>query len=70
MRIPTYDLFSGSQYDGPVWLETVEGLAAACERMREHSQKSPGEYFVLCATTHRILASIDTTKSQSTGALP
>jgi hypothetical protein len=68
MRIPTYDLFSGSQDNGPVWLETVEGLAAACERMRERSAQDPGEYFVLCATTHKILASIHTTKSQSAGS--
>jgi hypothetical protein len=70
MRIPTYDLFSGSQDSGPVWLETVEELAAACERMREHSQKSPGEYFVVCATTHKILASIDTTSSQTARSQP
>ncbi len=65
MRIPTYDLFSGSQDEGPVWLETVQGLAAACERMKERSQTHPGEYFVLCTTSHRILAAIDTTQSRN-----
>lgn len=67
MRIPTYDLFSGSPDEGPVWLEKVEGLAAACDRMRERSERSPGQYFVLCGATHRILASIDTSRDCGPG---
>ena len=46
MKIPAYDIFSGSTPQDAMWLEAVEGFGAACEKMKEHAKKSPGAYFV------------------------
>ena len=54
-----FEIFSGSR-DEPIWLETVEGLAAATERMNEYASQSPGCYFIFCVETSSVLAEIDT----------
>lgn len=61
MRIPTYDIFAGSQGDA-LWLEAVAGLGAACDRMKERAAQSPGIYFVFCTETHKVMATIDSSK--------
>lgn len=61
MKIPTYDIFAGSP-DKALWLEAMEGLGAACERMKERATEFPGPYFVFCTGTHKVLAVIDTAK--------
>jgi hypothetical protein len=48
-----------------MWLEAVEGLVAACEKMKEHAKKSPGAYFVFCQNRHKVLAHIDTRISEN-----
>ncbi len=60
MKIPEYDIFSGSTPEDAKWLETVKGFGAANEKMIEHAKKSPGTYFVFCQNTHRVLAQINT----------
>lgn len=64
MSVPTYHIFSGFPDRDALWLETVEGLGAAHDRMREHAVQSPGPYFVFCGQTHTVLASIDTSRPQ------
>jgi len=64
VEIPTYDIFSGSAPQDAMWLEAVEGLDAACEKMKEHAKKSPGAYFVFCQNTHKVLANINTRISE------
>jgi hypothetical protein len=64
MTVPKYEVFSGLRDKDAVWLECVEGLGAAYECMKEIAAKSPGPYFVFCARTHRVLASIDTSNVQ------
>jgi hypothetical protein len=58
--ILTYDVFSGSREQNPLWLESVEGLERACETMRQRAALSPGPYFVFCVASQKVLASTDT----------
>jgi hypothetical protein len=66
MNIPKYDIFSGKDYKDAVWLESVEGLGNASDRMREIARATPGAYFVFSKETRKILASIDTLTMNST----
>jgi hypothetical protein len=60
MNAPRYDIFSGYIDRNAIWLESVEGLGDASDRMLELATGKPGPYFVFCLTTHKILASVDT----------
>jgi len=62
MKIPQYEIFSGRADRDAVWLEAVDGLGAAVDRMKEYAKKSPGFYFVFCCDRHAVVASIDTPK--------
>ena len=64
MKIPEYDIFSGSTDKDAMWLGAVEGLGAACDQMKEYAKQSPGPYFVFCQKTHAVLAHINTTISE------
>jgi hypothetical protein len=66
MTIPKFDIFLGffGNQDA-VWLECVEGLAAAKQRMDEIARERPGQYFVFYPPNRAVLASTDTTKSAS-----
>jgi len=55
-----YEIFSGSPYKNAIWLESVEGLDAACEQMRERAAKQPGPYFVFSVEAYAALASTNT----------
>jgi hypothetical protein len=59
--IPSYEIFSGHfGYTEVLWLESVEGLGSAFERMKEIAKASPGPYFLFCNRTHQKMAAIDT----------
>jgi len=59
--IPSYEIFSGHfGYTEVLWLESVEGLGSAFERMKEIAKASPGPYFLFCNRTHHKMAAIDT----------
>ncbi len=60
MSVPEYDLFSGIFDKNAMWLEAVEGLGNAFERMKDLASEAPGSYFVFCTRTHQVLASVDT----------
>jgi len=62
MTVPTYHIFSGFPDRDASWLEAVEGLGVAHDRMRERAVQAPGAYFVFCPQTHTVLASIDTSR--------
>jgi len=59
MSVNQYDIFSGVIDKNAMWVEAVEGLGASIKRMKELATDSPGHYFVFCANTHKVLASID-----------
>lgn len=62
MKIPSFDIFSGlPNTKDAVWLETVEGLGNACDRMKALAAATPGPYFVFHPYARAILASTDTT---------
>jgi hypothetical protein len=60
--IPSCDIFRGRFGDKDVvWVEAVEGLAAARQRMEHFASQAPGPYFVFSSFSHMVLAAIDTT---------
>ncbi len=60
MSVPEYDLFCGIFDKNAMWLEAVEGLGNAFERMKDLASEAPGSYFVFCTRTHQVMASVDT----------
>lgn len=66
MNSPTFDVFRGSLENGALWIESIEGLGAATQRMFQLSVLRPGAYFVFDCEKHKVLASTDTSpKSRS-----
>jgi len=60
--VPTYDIFAGRHGDAGVrWIEPIQGLGCAYERMKEIAAKERGPYFIFDANLHKALASIVTT---------
>ncbi len=60
MKKLKYHIFSGSREKGGLWLDSVEGLDAAKDRIRQLSEKTPGHYYVFCAKTLEPLVTVDT----------
>jgi hypothetical protein len=60
MGEPTFDIFSGTTDKDAMWMEAVEGLASARERMEEIASSAPGRYFIFAQRSRAILARIDT----------
>jgi hypothetical protein len=52
-----YDLFRRDLLGTPVWMEAVEDLETAKDRMIELAGRSPGEYFVFCQESQEIVSS-------------
>lgn len=65
MPEPTFDIFKGTTDKDAVWVEAVEGLASAQERMEQLATVAPGQYFLFAQRTHSILARVDTRKTLS-----
>jgi hypothetical protein len=64
-HVPKFDIFSGSVDKDAIWIEAVEGLGNAKDRMDELAAKSPGKYFVFCGFSHTVMAVTDTRKEDS-----
>jgi hypothetical protein len=63
----TFDIFSGTSDTDAVWLESVEGLSKARERLEQIAAVRPGAYFLYSPRSRSILAKSNTTKQfQST----
>jgi hypothetical protein len=62
MEEPTFDIFSGTPTDNPVWVEAVRGLSFAEERMVQVATKEPGAYFFFSVEAHKVFSKIDTGK--------
>jgi hypothetical protein len=60
MNSPTFDVFRGSLEYGALWIESIEGLGAATQRMFQLSVLRPGTYFVFDCENHKVVASTDT----------
>jgi ActR/RegA family two-component response regulator len=60
MSSTTYDLFKGSSQENALWIEAVEGLDAATERMNRLAAKESSDYFLF--QSGNIIASVTTAK--------
>ena len=60
----TFDIFQGSGEKDALWLECVEGLDAATQRMYEIAAQRPGMYFVLNLGDHVVVAKTDSRPTQ------
>lgn len=69
MYVPKFDIFRGRSPETDVlWVECVEGLGAAVDRMKTLAARDPGPYFVFQVVGHQVLASIDTSLKAAAGA--
>jgi hypothetical protein len=59
MKVPRFDIFSGTDKNAQ-WIEVVEGLDAASQRMEFFAVKRPGRYFIFDCSEHTIADSTDT----------
>ena len=57
----SFDIFLGSGEHDALWLECVEGLDAATERMYDIASKRPGMYCVLNIRDRSVVAKTTTT---------
>jgi hypothetical protein len=62
MSEQTFDLFSGASDKDARWLESVEGLSEARERMEHIAAVRPDAYFLYDPLSRSVLAKADTTK--------
>ena len=60
MGEPVFDIFAGASDEEAIWIEAVEGLSNARERMGQIAAEKPGRYFVFSCADHSILARIET----------
>jgi hypothetical protein len=60
----TYDIFSGHVNKAALWIEAVDGLGNAYQRMTELAANSPGCYFIFCTRTQTVRGSINTGTSE------
>jgi hypothetical protein len=68
MSVPLYDIFSGHPSNGAIWVEAVDNLAAANDRMVEYARENPGPYFIFCHKNRVIVASVDTSMTDAAQA--
>jgi hypothetical protein len=54
-----FDIFSGWP-NNAIWIEAVEGLSNARERMGQIAGENPGRYFLFCPRTQASVAEIHT----------
>lgn len=64
MKVPRFDIFSGTEKNAQ-WIEVVEGLDAASQRLEFYAAKCPGKYFLFDCSEHTIACDIDTSHSSS-----
>jgi hypothetical protein len=56
MKAAPYDIFRKDLLGTPVWMEAVQDIEAAKLRVMEMADRSPGEYFVFCQETKKIVS--------------
>lgn len=53
----TFDIFRRLPGDGPIWIEAVQGLERAMDRLQTLVEADPGDYFLFDPTSGKIVAS-------------
>jgi hypothetical protein len=56
----TFDIFSGAPEEYGLWVEAIEGLSSAHQRMGQLAAEKPGRYFLLSSADQSILTQVDT----------
>ncbi|MGH9745522.1 MAG: hypothetical protein ACRD59_05350 [Candidatus Acidiferrales bacterium] len=52
----TYDIFKDDPVESPLWVEAVEGLEAAMNRMEELAARDPThDFYLFCAPAGKIV---------------
>jgi len=60
MKEPAFDIFSGGPDNDPLWIEAVEGLAHARERLEQIALQKPGQYFLFSFRSQSVLTRVET----------
>ena len=60
MNEETFDIFSGAPEENGLWVEAIEGLSSAHQRMGQIATEKPGKYFLFSSTDQSILTRVDT----------
>ena len=64
--MPIFDIFSGRLEDGSaLWIEAVEGMESATDRMKRLATEKPGPYFVFSVVKRMMVAAIDSSAPQN-----
>jgi hypothetical protein len=56
----TFDIFSGAPEENGLWVEAIEGLSSAHQRMGQIAAEKPGRYFLFSTADQSILTRVDT----------
>jgi hypothetical protein len=56
----TFDIFSGAPEEHGEFVEAIEGLSSARERMVQIAAQKPGKYFLFSGSSQSILARMQT----------
>jgi hypothetical protein len=64
MRVRAFDIVSGSVDRGIFWIDSIEGLDAAKQRVDMIAADRPGKYFVFDVHENLVLYSVDTTANE------
>jgi hypothetical protein len=59
----TYDIFRKFAQDGPIWIETVQGIETCKSRLHDLMQRNPGEYFAFDPLHSRVVANSSNTQT-------
>jgi hypothetical protein len=59
----TYDIFRRFAQDGPIWIETVQGIETCKSRLLDLVQRNPGEYFAFDPLHSRVVANSSNTQT-------
>ncbi len=60
MSEETFDIFSGAPEEYGSWVEAIEGLSSAQQRMEQIAAEKPGKYFLFSSADQSILTQVDT----------
>jgi hypothetical protein len=55
-----FDSILGAPEENGLWVEAIEGLSSAHQRMGQIPAEKPGEYFLFSRTDQSILTRLDT----------
>ncbi len=65
MQNLTFDIFSGELEKDARWLEAVQGLESAKDRMKKIASETPGKYFIFCTSHRSVVDTIETFNGSS-----